>query len=78
MHAASRALDAIRDIAAGSNPGAEVLVVSHGGIIRSIRRIEQSVDERIGNLDGTWLEVDASGEVTIGELVSLLGDTVGG
>lgn len=75
-HAASRALEAVRDLAAASPPGSEVLVVSHGGIIRSIRRIDQSVDERIGNLDGTWLEVDAQGEITIGELVSLLDDDI--
>jgi broad specificity phosphatase PhoE len=71
-HAAERALRAVRDIAVASVPGAEVLVVSHGGVIRSIRRIEQSVDDRVGNLDGTWLEVDERGEVTVGDLVSLL------
>ncbi len=76
-HAADRAFAAMRDIAASARPGAEVLVVSHGGIIRSVRRIEQSVDERIGNLDGTWLDVDGDGGVTVGELVSLLDAPVG-
>jgi broad specificity phosphatase PhoE len=72
-HAAERALRAVHDIATSVPGGSTVLVISHGGIIRSIRRIEQSVDERIGNLDGTWLEVDGAGEIVVGEMVSLLG-----
>jgi broad specificity phosphatase PhoE len=48
-----------------------VLVVSHGGIIRATRRLLGGADEHIGNLGGSWFEVDADGGTAVGEVVVL-------
>jgi probable phosphoglycerate mutase len=68
--AARRMLAALADIAA-QHPGAEVLVVSHGGVIRAARRLLQAPDVRLANLAGSWFSVDA-GRVVAGEQVTLI------
>jgi broad specificity phosphatase PhoE len=68
--AATRMLAALRDIA-GRHPGAEVLVVSHGGVIRAARRLLQAPDARLPNLSGSWFTVEA-GQVSAGDQVALI------
>jgi broad specificity phosphatase PhoE len=63
-------LDALGDIAA-RHPGSEVLVVSHGGVIRAARRLLQAPDVRLANLAGSWFSV-ARGQVTPGDQVDLI------
>jgi probable phosphoglycerate mutase len=47
--------------------GDDVLVVSHGGVVRALERQFHALGDAIPNLAGRWLQVD-------GETVTLLGD----
>jgi len=67
--AAERMLAAFIDIAAQS-PGEEVLVVSHGGVIRAVRRLLGASDGRMANLSASWFDVRGT-HVTAGEIVDL-------
>jgi broad specificity phosphatase PhoE len=69
--AAERMLTALRDIAA-RHRGGEVLVVSHGGVIRAARRLLRAPDSRLPNLSGSWFVVDGD-RVRAGEQVALIG-----
>lgn len=51
--AAARVVAALLDIA-HEHPGGEVLVVSHGGVIRAARRSIGSEMPRVANLSGGW------------------------
>ena len=75
-----RALAALRRIAA-EHPGGEVLVVTHAGLLRTLRRSMGAADIRFTNLGGCWFDVHADGRVTPGEAVHLIdpqsfGDTL--
>ena len=67
--AAERMIAAFVDIAAAS-PGGEVLVISHGGVIRAVRRFLGAPDARMPNLGGSWFTV-AGSEVLAGDVVDL-------
>ena len=68
--AAERMLAAFRDIAA-ENPGGEVLVVSHGGVIRAVRRLLGVASGHMPNLGASWFTVrDAN--VVAGDVVRLV------
>lgn len=67
--AAARMIAAFVDIAAAS-PCGEVLVVSHGGSIRAVRRLLGVSDARLPNLGASWFTVRA-GTVTPGDVVHL-------
>ena len=67
--AAARMMAVFSDIALAS-PGGEVLVVSHGGAIRAVRRLLGCDDARLPNLGASWFFVRA-GNVTAGEVVHL-------
>ena len=69
--AAERALAALVDIAA-AHRGGEVLVVSHGGVIRAVRRHLEADDPMVPNLGGSWFHVHHDDRVEAGELVRLL------
>jgi broad specificity phosphatase PhoE len=69
--AAERLLAALRAIAA-QHRGGEVLVVSHGGVIRAARRTLAAPDARLANLSGAWFTVDADDRVHAGDLVDLI------
>ncbi|MBI5090294.1 MAG: histidine phosphatase family protein [Actinobacteria bacterium] len=71
--AAQRMLAALVDIAA-HHPGGEVLVVSHGGVIRAARRLLQAPDVRLANLAGSWFAVEAD-RVVPGDQVALIEHT---
>ncbi|MCU1394716.1 MAG: fructose-2,6-bisphosphatase [Ilumatobacteraceae bacterium] len=67
--AAARMIAAFVDIAAAS-PGEEVLVISHGGAIRAVRRLLGASDARLPNLGASWFTVTAEA-VTAGDVVNL-------
>lgn len=69
--AARRALAALVDIAA-AHRSSEVLVVSHGGIIRALRRELEAADPMVPNLGGSWFHIHHDDRVEAGELVHLL------
>ena len=73
--AASRMGAALRDIAA-QQPGGEVLVVSHGGVIRALRRSLDAPDEHLPNLAGAWFACDTDGRLTATGMVAPLADRV--
>lgn len=52
--AAERLEAALIDIAA-EHPGGQILVVSHGGVIRALRRSLGVSDPRLPNLSGSWI-----------------------
>jgi broad specificity phosphatase PhoE len=55
----------------GSGPG-DVLVVTHGGVIRTIERSLGAIPERLPNLGGRWLLADTPTDLSLGERVVLL------
>ena len=55
----------------GSGPG-DVLVVTHGGVIRTIERSLGAIPERLPNLGGRWLVADTPTDLSLGERVVLL------
>lgn len=67
--AAARMIAAFIDIARRS-PGAEVLVISHGGAIRAVRRLLGESDARLPNLGASWFVVTGD-IVTAGDVVNL-------
>lgn len=54
-----------------SDPG-EVLVVTHGGVIRTIERSLGAIPERLPNLGGRWLVAESPTDLSLGERVVLL------
>lgn len=64
---AARGMHALCD-AAASCPGGEVLAISHGGMIRALRRELAADDVRVPNLAGAWFVV-RDGVVHPGDLV---------
>jgi len=77
---AERALAALRRIAT-EHPGGEVLVVTHAGLLRTLRRSLGADDVRFTNLGGCWFHVHADGRVVPGDVVHLIdpqsfGDTL--
>ena len=68
--AARRMIAAFIDIATKA-PGGEVLVVSHGGAIRAVRRLLGASDERIPNLGGCWFSVTHD-QIEAGDFVRLI------
>ncbi len=67
---AARATAALLDIA-DSVPGGEVLVVTHAGLLRTMRRALGGHPHRFANLGGNWFSV-ADGRLTLGEIVELI------
>ena len=55
----------------GSGPG-DVLVVTHGGVIRTIERSLGAIPERLPNLGGRWILADTPTDLSLGERVVLL------
>lgn len=69
--AAARMGASLADIAA-EQPGGEILVVSHGGVIRALRRSLDAADEHLGNLSGAWFTCDADGTLRAGDVIAPL------
>jgi probable phosphoglycerate mutase len=55
----------------GTGPG-DVLVVTHGGVVRTIERSLGATAERLPNLGGRWLLATTPTQLTLGERVVLL------
>lgn len=72
--AARRAMDGLQHISAVHEPGSQILVVSHSGVIRSLARALGGVDRRLANLCGHWFSFHQGGRVTVDEHVDLRAD----
>jgi broad specificity phosphatase PhoE len=55
----------------GSDPG-DVLVVTHGGVIRTIERSLGAIPQRLPNLGGRWIVAASPTELSLGDRVVLL------
>lgn len=62
-----RVLAAARDLLKASIGGSPALVVSHSGVIRTVRRHLGADGDRVPNLGGTWLHL-VDGEVWVGDV----------
>ena len=51
--------------------GYRVLVVSHSGVIRTVRRLMQVPDRRLHNLEGCTFGTDSVGQLVAGDYISL-------
>lgn len=76
----ARGLGALRRIAA-QYPGGEVLIITHAGLIRTLRRAVDGSDVRFHNLGGCWFHVHHDGRVVAGDPVQIVdpqafGDTL--
>lgn len=68
----ARATTAIRELSAG---GKRVLVISHSGVIRTVRRAMQVPDRRLHNLEGCYFGLDSCGVLVAGDFVALASGT---
>jgi len=68
---------AINDIAIRCQDGT-ALVISHSGVIRTLRHVLGVSNPRLPNLGGCWFHVHRNGRVSAGEIVTLLADLPGG
>jgi probable phosphoglycerate mutase len=57
VHFAQRVMDALVGVAIGAGPGAVLLVVTHGGVIRALERATGAPPVPIANLSGRWFEL---------------------
>lgn len=64
-----RAWATLNDIAHGHRGDADVLVVTHSGVLRSIVRHLDTADERIPNLGGIWVRVVANPSTSDGSVI---------
>lgn len=55
--------------------GGRVLVVSHSGVIRTVRRLMQMPDRRLHNLEGCAFATNSAGQLVAGEYISLATNT---
>lgn len=67
-----RMTDAFIDIADKCR-GGQALVISHSGVIRTLRRELKVSDSRLENLGGSWFEVDAEDQLRAGRIVAVIG-----
>ncbi len=56
-HFDRRVMDAVLWVAAASEPGSVLVVVTHGGVIRALERAAGASPVPIANLSGRWFEV---------------------
>lgn len=68
---------AIMDIAVRCQDGT-ALVISHSGVIRTLRHVLGVSNPRLPNLGGCWFHVHRDGQVSAGDIVTLLADLPGG
>ncbi|HEX7277273.1 MAG TPA: histidine phosphatase family protein [Acidimicrobiales bacterium] len=61
-HFDRRVMDAVLRVAAESDPGSVLVVVTHGGVIRALERAAGASPVPIANLSGRWFEVAADGD----------------
>jgi broad specificity phosphatase PhoE len=75
VHFEARVQAALQRLAAtGDRADGNVVVATHGGVIRAAERLSAADrSEVIDNLAGRWFDVDGEGELRAGERVNLLG-----
>lgn len=52
--------------------GGQALVISHSGVIRTIRRQLKVADTKLENLGGCWFDVHADGQLTAGRIITVI------
>lgn len=62
----TRVTAALADLASRTRHG---LIVSHSGVIRTMRHLLGVDNPRLGNLAGSWFAVHTDGSITAGDLV---------
>ena len=70
----ARVSSCLGDIAAQS-PGGEVLVVSHAGVLRTMRAACGEEPQRVDNLAGAWFDVHPDGRLVAGAITPSLAET---
>ena len=65
----ARTTQALQEL--GTREG-RVLVVSHSGVIRTIRRLMKVPDRRLHNLEGCHFTSNAAGQLVVGDFISLV------
>ncbi|NBR99938.1 MAG: histidine phosphatase family protein [Actinobacteria bacterium] len=68
----NRMTAAFVDIAAKCR-GGQALIISHSGVIRTIRRELKVVDAKLDNLGGCWFDVLPDGQISAGRIISVIG-----
>ena len=53
--------------------GGQALIISHSGVIRTIRRELKVADARLENLGGCWFDVLPDGQISAGRIISVIG-----
>lgn len=74
----TRATSAIRDIldeGHRANRTPQTLVVSHSGVLRTIRRRMKLFDRRLHNLEGCHFTLDSGGTLVAGDIITLVAGT---
>ena len=74
----TRATSAIRDIldeVHRANRTPQTLVVSHSGVLRTIRRRMKLFDRRLHNLEGCHFTLDSGGTLVAGDIITLVAGT---
>ena len=69
-----RMTDGLVDIATQCQGGTG-LVISHSGVIRTLRRVMNVSNPRLPNLGGCWFHIDENASLVAGDLVSILDGT---
>lgn len=64
----------LREVIEMLGPDDEALVAAHGGIIYMLEAREGINRGRIPNLGAIWLNIDESGELTVGDRIELIDD----
>lgn len=67
-----RVTEALLRIADLVGPAGEAVAVTHGGVIRGVERSLGRAPEPVPNLGALWVDVDAAGEVHLGERALLI------
>jgi probable phosphoglycerate mutase len=67
-----RVTAALHRIAALTGPGAEVVAVTHGGVVRLLERHLGREPEPLANLGALWVDVHPDGRLGLGERVLLV------
>ena len=65
-HLHARAESVLRDLA-GDAPGTTMLIVTHGGVIRTVERRLGADSTPVPNLGGRWIVAEAGGALRLGE-----------
>ena len=73
INVVQRMTDALIDIADKCR-GGQALVISHSGVIRTLRRELKVSDNRLENLGGSWFEVDGKNTLRAGRIVAVIGE----